>query len=883
MTRIGSLIFVLIALTWPAASVRAGAPADDGRRMVLRAYGVPTEFGLTPADEINRRIVDAFRARHPDVDPVSTMGLKMPGGTKTEDMVPFMQIVGDIAPDVMYVNFKQSQTYIDMKLLYPLDRYVEQLAQVKLEDGSALGQADYVAALRQGAAWPVIEDRVPEQCWAVIRRQCPYGDDCHYREQWGVVAREAHEHVWTFPVGPLVMGLVFDRTLFAEHAGRHPQAGIEPRAPRDWEEMLRWARVLTDPANNEFGFFVHLEVPSWEFISFLYSAGGRVVEQDVSGQWRCVLESDAAVEAAYFFARLRLERIERDGRTYRGVIGTASGEVGGPARYAMRFDYLDDRFLSAGADRTRGIGPVPASPGGTRGSEFNAMMCGIFAGLAGEPRKRDAAWDYIQFYDGRDARRIRTEMMVEAGLGEFVRRKLLEQFNDHGRYDAILRNLSPALEETYRIAFEHGVPEPYGKNCQYIYEELNRPIGAMWNDAAVIDAIDRGDADAARQRIRAILSRAEERINRRMLGRLPEAVQRRRANVAWLVIALVVLIFALTFYRLFKSFAAAVSGARAAEATSGRRRGYRVAWLLMLPALGSIALWLYWPLARGTAIAFQDYSVMGDSAYVGSANFAAVLYSREFWYSLRLALVYAVLFLIFGFWVPIALAFLLQEVPRGKTLFRVVYYLPALLSGIVVVFLWKDFYSPDGLITRIYNGIITLLNLLPGVSLTHVHQNLLERPDMALLLTLLPVIWAGMGPACLLYLAALKTVPDDLYEAADIDGAGVTRKVFSVAVPSIKSLILINFVGATIGAVRGAASFVLAMTGGGPFGEKGGATEVVGLKIFYTTFGLMQFGAGAAMAWVLGSILIGFTVLQLQRLSRLEFRAAPAAGRGGAA
>ena len=75
-----------------------------------------------------------------------------------------------------------------------------------------------------------------------------------------------------------------------------------------------------------------------------------------------------------------------------------------------------------------------------------------------------------------------------------------------------------------------------------------------------------------------------------------------------------------------------------------------------------------------------------------------------------------------------------------------------------------------------------------------------------------------------------------------------------------------------IGAVRGASQYVLAMTGGGPYSERGGATEVIGLKIFYTTFGQLQFGIGAAMAWVLGSMLIGFTVIQLQRLSRLEFR-----------
>jgi multiple sugar transport system permease protein len=707
-----------------------------------------------------------------------------------------------------------------------------------------------------------------------MRRRCPFGDECSYRREWGVGALAEHEHVWTFPVGPLVMGLVYDRTMFSEHAGA---AGLAQRPPRDWEEMLRWARLMTDPARSEFGFFVHLEVPSWEFVSLLYSAGGRVVEQDQRGNWRCLLESDAAVEAAYFFARLRLEKVERDGRTYRGVIGTASGDAGGPARYAMRFDYLDDRFLAAAADRTRGIGPVPAGPGGTRGSEFNAMMCGIFAGLADEPAKRDIAWDYIQFFDGTDARRIRTEMMVEAGLGSLVRRRLLTHFNDNGRYDAILRSLSPELEETYRIAFDNGVPEPYGRNCQYIYEEMNKPIGAIWNSAIVQDAIDRNDPPAGKAQIRRILQRATQRIDEKMLGNLPPHVQKRQNRVAWIVIAAVAAVFALMFRRVLRTFSPATETSAPIASNPRRRRRYTVAYLLMLPAIGSIALWLYWPLARGTIIAFQDYSVIGDSEWVGAGNFASVLFNPEFWYSLRLALIYALLFLFFGFWVPIALAFLLQEVPMGKTIFRTIYYLPALLSGVVVIFLWKDFYSPDGLITRLYNAIVAMLNFLPGVEIAQVHQNLLDRPSMALFLTLLPVVWAGMGPACLLYLAALKTVPDDLYEAADIDGAGILRKVFSVAVPSIRSLVLINFIGAMIGAVRGAGSFVLAMTGGGPFGEKGGATEVVGLKIFYTTFGAMQFGVGAAMAWVLGSLLVGFTVLQLQRLSRLEFRTAGSA------
>jgi multiple sugar transport system permease protein len=164
------------------------------------------------------------------------------------------------------------------------------------------------------------------------------------------------------------------------------------------------------------------------------------------------------------------------------------------------------------------------------------------------------------------------------------------------------------------------------------------------------------------------------------------------------------------------------------------------------------------------------------------------------------------------------------------------------------------------------------LNYL-GANLPELRKSWLEDPTWALFFCLLPSIWAGMGPGCLIYLAALKTVPEDLYEAADIDGAGIFGKLFNVAIPGIKGLIAINFIGVMIGTVRSGSEFMLAMTGGGPYTPYG-QTEVVGLHIFWQAFGYLRFGAGTAMAWVLGAMLIGFTVLQLKRLSRMEFRAA---------
>jgi len=139
--------------------------------------------------------------------------------------------------------------------------------------------------------------------------------------------------------------------------------------------------------------------------------------------------------------------------------------------------------------------------------------------------------------------------------------------------------------------------------------------------------------------------------------------------------------------------------------------------------------------------------------------------------------------------------------------------------------------------------------------------------DTAMLCCVIPMIWTGMGPGCLIYLAALKGIADDYYEAADIDAATFLDKLLFIVLPMIKPLLIINFVGVFIRSWYGATASILAMTGGAH------GTEVVGLHIFYRAFMYLNFGEATAMAWLLGLMLIGFTVYQLRILSRIEFRA----------
>jgi len=131
----------------------------------------------------------------------------------------------------------------------------------------------------------------------------------------------------------------------------------------------------------------------------------------------------------------------------------------------------------------------------------------------------------------------------------------------------------------------------------------------------------------------------------------------------------------------------------------------------------------------------------------------------------------------------------------------------------------------------------------------------------------LPVVWAGAGPGCLIYLAALKSIPDQQYEAADLDGAGVWKKFWYVTAPNLHALIIINFVGAVIAGFKESGN-IFVMTGGGPEDR----STVIGLDIWFRAFLYLDFGVASAMGWIMGALLIGFTLHQLRILDRLQFR-----------
>jgi len=286
------------------------------------------------------------------------------------------------------------------------------------------------------------------------------------------------------------------------------------------------------------------------------------------------------------------------------------------------------------------------------------------------------------------------------------------------------------------------------------------------------------------------------------------------------------------------------------------KRGAAV--LLLLPAVFLVTLWAYYPLVRGSIMAFQDVKVMGGSRLVGIENFVRVVTNPLFPTVIKATLIFVVATLSLGFLTPVFLAILLSEARRGTTVYRAIYYAPHLLGGVVVLFIWRIFYMPTD------EGMLNHLLMALGMDQP---VRWLENPLINKWALAIPGIWAGAGSACLVYLAALKSIDDELYEAADIDGADAFGKVWHVTLPCLKPLLIINFVGAFIGAFHGMGN-ILVLTGGAF------ETNVIGLQIFLEAFGYLRFGSATALAWILGSLLIGFTVYQLNFLKKVEFRRA---------
>lgn len=280
------------------------------------------------------------------------------------------------------------------------------------------------------------------------------------------------------------------------------------------------------------------------------------------------------------------------------------------------------------------------------------------------------------------------------------------------------------------------------------------------------------------------------------------------------------------------------------------RQRARAGRLFVAPNLASVAVFMLFPLGFSLYMSVQRWNLFTPPKFVALANFSDLFTADPlFAIAFRNTVVFAVGTLVPTVLISLAVAGVLNRKLRGIGVFRTIAFLPLAVSAVVMAVVWRFVFNTD-------NG---LLNIMLGwVGIGPVPW--LIDPNWAMVSLCLVSVWKSVPFATVILLAAMQGVPEALYEAARIDGAGQLRRFVSITVPMIRGALSFVVVISIIGAFQ-AFDLVYVLTGsnGGP--ETG--TYVLGIMLFQQAFAFLDFGYASALAWVMFAVLLGLTVLQL--------------------
>ncbi len=304
-------------------------------------------------------------------------------------------------------------------------------------------------------------------------------------------------------------------------------------------------------------------------------------------------------------------------------------------------------------------------------------------------------------------------------------------------------------------------------------------------------------------------------------------------------------------------------GAAAGGTSRRRRRSKQVGappiWFAA-PALAIYALIVIYPSLAGAYYAFTSWTGIGDATWIGLENFKTLFSDDQSFGSLQNTIKLTVFIVIVQNAIGLALALGVHTRIKSKYVLRTIFFAPAVLSPVVIAFLWKYMFNPqpDAGINR----------LLGFFGLDALQQNWLGDPQVALWAIGLTVVWQYAGYSMVIFLAALQGVPRDLEEAAELDGAGRFQRFRHVVLPLIAPAMTINLTLSTIGGLK-LFDQVFAITGGGP----GYSTETLSTLIYKQAFVFGQYGYSTAVALVLALLVAGLALIQMRYLQSREVNA----------
>lgn len=286
--------------------------------------------------------------------------------------------------------------------------------------------------------------------------------------------------------------------------------------------------------------------------------------------------------------------------------------------------------------------------------------------------------------------------------------------------------------------------------------------------------------------------------------------------------------------------------AKRRKLTKSERQEEKLFYILTGPWLIGLALFFVIPMIASLWISLNQWDMLTAAKFIGLNNYkTAFAVDPLFWQSLKVTGLYSILSVPLGLIFSLLLSLLLNQAVRGMRLFRTIFYLPAVVSGVSVMVLWMWIFNPQ----------IGLLNTILGYFGIQ-GPGWIFDPKWALPSMVIMSLWSTIGGSVIIWLAGLKGIPPMLYEAAELDGADVWQKFRHVTIPMLTPTIFFNLVMGIIGTMQTFGEAYV-MTKGGPMNS----TLFFNFYLFDHAFQNFRMGYASALAWILFLLIFALTLL----------------------
>ncbi|HEU5015433.1 MAG TPA: sugar ABC transporter permease [Roseiflexaceae bacterium] len=281
------------------------------------------------------------------------------------------------------------------------------------------------------------------------------------------------------------------------------------------------------------------------------------------------------------------------------------------------------------------------------------------------------------------------------------------------------------------------------------------------------------------------------------------------------------------------------------------RREAIYGYLFIAPAVLGFLIWIAGPMLFSAWVSLTEWDLLSDPEFVGLSNYQSMFQDPLFWQSLKVTAYFTLVSVPLFQALALAVALLMNTNVRGISFFRTIYYLPSIVPVVANAMLWS----------WVFNSEFGLLNAgLRAIGLPKILW--LQNPNWAMPALITMSLW-GLGGAMLIYLAGLQGVPQQLYEAAELDGASYWHRFRHVTIPMISPVLFFNLLMGLIGALQTFTQGYI-ITNGGPQNS----TLFYALYIYRRAFTDFKMGYAAALAWVLFVIVLVLSVLVFRYLGR---------------